>query len=368
MRMIGIGIIGTGGIAQAHAEAIRALAERARIVAVAETDPARARAFAEKHGVAKVSADRRELLADPEVRMVCICTPNATHAPLCVEALEAGKAVLCEKPIAGSLADLDLIDGARRRTGGIVASIFNWRYGSGYRAMRELVEGGAAGRVLWAQVNVLWRRTAEYYRSVGGWRGTWKGECAGPLITLGIHAIDTAFSLLAEPREVWAVVDRFTHDVEVEDTSAAVFRLADGGMASVNVTSSSHHETSQVQFVCERLAASSGTAPYTAAEWPWSLHSDDPRTRDLIASIAARPRPDREENSHLAQIRDFLDHLERGENGPVTLAGARRALEVIAGIYKAGFTGRPASLPLSSDDPFYREMNGGRTLEGRRGG
>jgi predicted dehydrogenase len=362
--VIGIGIIGTGGIAHAHAEAIRNLSERARIAAVAETDPARARAFAEKHGVGKIAADHRELLADPAIRMVCICTPNATHPSFCVEALEAGKAVLCEKPIAGSLAELDLIADACRRTGGIVASIFNWRYGGGYRAMRELVEGGAAGRLLWTQVNVLWRRTAEYYRSAGGWRGTWKGERGGPLITLGIHAIDAAFSLLAEPREVWAVVDRFTHDVEVEDTSAAVLRLADGGMASVNVTSSSHHESSQVQFVSEKLTASSNREPYAAAEWPWSFHSEDPGTRDIIAAITARPRPEREENAHLAQIRDFLDHLERGGNGPVTLTDARRSLEVIAGIYKAGFTGRPASLPLSPGDPFYREMNGGLTLEG----
>jgi len=364
--MIGVGIIGTGGIAQAHAEAIKNLAERAHLVAISETDPARARAFAEKYG-AKIAEDRRELLADPAVRMVCICTPNATHAPFCVEALEAGKAVLCEKPIAGSLAELDRIDEESRRTGGIVASIFNWRYGGGYRAMRELVEGGAAGRVLWAQVNVLWRRTAEYYRSAGGWRGTWKGECGGPLITLGIHAIDAAFSLLAEPREVSAVVERFTHDVEVEDTSAAVVRLADGGMASVNVTNTSHHESSQVQFVCEQLTASSNREPYAAAQWPWSFHSEDQRTRDLIEALTARPRPEREENAHLAQIRDFLDHLERGESGPVAPAEARRSLEVIAGIYKAGFTGRPASLPLSPDDPFYRGMNGGRTLKGRGG-
>ncbi len=364
--MIGVGIIGTGGIAQAHAEAILCLSERARIAAIVETDPARARAFAEKHGVGTIAVDRRELLADPAIRMVCICTPNATHASFCVEALEAGKAVLCEKPIAGSLAELDLIMDACRRTGGIVASIFNWRYGGGYRAMRELVKAGATGRVLWAQVNVLWRRTAEYYRSAGGWRGTWKGECGGPLITLGIHAIDAAFSLLAEPREAWAAVDRFTHDVEVEDTSAAVVRLADGGMASVNVTTANHHESSQVQFVCEQLTASSNREPYAAAQWPWSFHSEDPRTRDLIAALTARPRPEREENAHLAQIRDFLDHLERGENGPVTLAEARRSLEVIAGIYKAGFTGRPASLPLSADDPFYREMNGGHRLEGRR--
>ena len=365
--MIGVGIIGTGGIAQAHAEAIGNLAERARLVAISETDPGRARAFAEKFG-AKITADRRELLEDPSVRMVCICTPNATHASFCVEALEAGKAVLCEKPIAGSLAELDRIDEARRRTGGIVASIFNWRYGGGYRAMRELVGSGAAGRVLWAQVNVLWRRTAEYYRSAGGWRGTWEGECGGPLVTLGIHAIDAAFSLLAEPREVSAVVERFAHDVEVEDTSAAVVRLADGGMASVNVTNTSHHESSQLQFVCERLTASSNLEPYAAAQWPWSFHAEDPGTRDLLEELIARPRPGREENAHLAQIRDFLDHLERGASGPVAPAEARRSLEVIAGIYKAGLTGRPASLPLSPDDPFYHAMNGGHRLEGRRSG
>jgi predicted dehydrogenase len=364
--MVGIGIIGAGGIAAAHAEAVHSLADRARLVAVADTDRQRARAFAETHGVGKITVDHRELLADPSIRMVCICTPNATHAPLCVEALEAGKAVLCEKPIAGSLAELDAIEDARRRTGGIVGSIFNWRYGRGYRAMRELVESGAAGRVLWAQMNVLWRRTAEYYRSGGGWRGTWKGERGGPLITLGIHAIDAAFSMLAEPREVWAAVERFTHDVEVEDTSASVVRLADGGMASVNVTTSSHHETSQVQFVCERLTASSNLEPYGAASWPWFFDSVDPQTRDVLAALGSRPRPEREESSHLAQIHDFLDQLERGENGPFTTTESRRSLEVIAGIYKAGLTGEPVALPLRPEDPFYRDMNGGRRLETRR--
>jgi predicted dehydrogenase len=365
--MIGIGIIGTGGIAQAHANAIHSLTGRARLVAIAEKDPNRARAFADQHGVGKITAGRRELFDDPAIRMICICTPNATHASLCIEALEAGKAVLCEKPIAGSLAELDLVEEACRRTGGIIASIFNWRYGGGYRAMQELLDSGTTGRVLWAQANVLWHRTAKYYNSAGGWRGTWKGECGGPLLTLGIHAIDAVFSLLSEPREVWSVVNRFTHDVEVEDTSAAVVRLADGSMASVNVTSSSIHESCQLQFICERLVGVSCRGPYTTPEWPWSFQAEEPEIKRLIESLATRPRPEHEENAHLAQIRDFLDHLERGENGPVTLTEARRALEVIAGIYKAGFTGQPALLPLSSDDPFYHAMNGGYILEDRRG-
>jgi len=362
--MIGVGIIGTGSIAGDHGKALRGLPDRARIVAAADTDAERGKAFAAEFAVGKLRADYHEVLADPEVHMVCVCTPNATHPRIVVEALEAGKSVLCEKPIAGSLAECDVIAEAQRRTGGIVSSVFGWRYGLGYRAVRELLERGVAGRVLWAQVNVLWRRTGSYY---GGWRGTWQGERAGPLITLAIHAIDAVLSLLPAPREVEAFIDRFTHDVEVEDTSTSILRMADGSMLNINCTSSNQSSLTTVHLVCERMFVSSGTEPYTTAQWPWSFSSEDPETREAIEEMRSRTRPATEEPPHLSQIRDFLDHLERGESGPVTVSDARRSLEAITAIYKAAFTGSPVRLPIAADDPFAANMNGGRKLRGSWG-
>jgi predicted dehydrogenase len=315
--MIGVAIIGAGGVAHTHAKAVLDLSGRAR-------------EFAAAFSVPTSYADHRELLADPSVEMVIICAPSALHASMVVEALAAGKAVLCEKPIAASLAEIDAIAAAQARYGGMASSVFQWRYGEGLAAFRHLIEQGAAGRLLWAQANVLWRRTAEYYAR-GPWRGTWKGAGGGPLLTLAAHAIDALLSVMGTPLSVSSVVANLVHDVEVEDTSASVIRFVDGSMASINVTSANAIDTSRLAFVCEKMSACSNDSPYDAARWPWMFTSADPSSRSLIEA------------------------LTRG-------AGTKKdidLIELMTAIYKSGFTGSVVQLPISPADPFYAGMSGG---------
>lgn len=356
--MIGVGIIGAGGIAHAHARAVRDLSGQARLCAVADAGPDRARELARVFSAPKAYADHRELLADPDVQMVIICAPSALHAGMVVDALAAGKAVLCEKPIAVSLAEVDAIEAAQARYGGMASSVFQWRYGEGLAAFRRLVQSGAAGRVLWAQANVLWRRTSDYFAS-GPWRGTWKGAGGGPLLTLGAHAIDAILSVMAAPRSVCSVAANFIHDVEVEDTSASVIELADGSMASINVTSVNAIDTSRLSFVCEKMYAHSNDSPYEAARWPWELSSADPASRSLIEGLALGGQAREGADLVGMQLRDFVGRLERREQAPVSVAEARKTIECVTAIYKSGFTGSVVPLPISPDDPFYAQMNAG---------
>jgi predicted dehydrogenase len=300
--MIGVAIIGAGGVAHTHAKAVLDLSGRAR-------------EFAAAFSVPTSYADHRELLADPSVEMVIICAPSALHASMVVEA---------------SLAEIDAIAAAQARYGGMASSVFQWRYGEGLAAFRHLIEQGAAGRLLWAQANVLWRRTAEYYAS-GPWRGTWKGAGGGPLLTLAAHAIDALLSVMGTPLSVSSVVANLVHDVEVEDTSASVIRFVDGSMASINVTSANAIDTSRLAFVCEKMSACSNDSPYDAARWPWMFTSADPSSRSLIEA------------------------LTRG-------AGTKKdidLIELMTAIYKSGFTGSVVQLPISPADPFYAGMSGG---------
>jgi predicted dehydrogenase len=301
--VIGVGIIGAGGIARAHARAILGISDRARLFAAADTSPERLGGFSAEFSIPKIYGDYRELLADPDIRMVTICTPNGMHAGMAVAALEAGKAVLCEKPIAGSLSEVDAIIAAQARSGGFVSSIFQWRYGNGVSTFRGLLQQGICGRILWAQANVLWRRTAEYYTS-GPWRGSWKGERGGPLMTLASHAIDSMASVMAKPIAVSAFLANFLHDVEVEDTAAAVVRFEDGSMASVNVTSSNQSDTSRLEFICEKACVSTSFEPYSTTKWPWTIRSGEASTQALIEKFTRDVKPDTDTDLLALQVRD----------------------------------------------------------------
>jgi predicted dehydrogenase len=365
--MIAVGIIGAGGIARSHAKAIANMAGRARLYAVADSDESRAREFAGVFSAPKAYGDYRELLSDREVDMVTICTPNALHSGMAVEALAAGKAVLCEKPIAGSLTELDAIAAAQEKYGGVINSVYQWRYGEGLAAFRGLLEQGIPGRILWAQANVLWRRIAEYYAS-GPWRGSWKGERGGPLLTLASHAIDALLSVMGEPRTVFSVVANFLHDVEVEDASASTVRFSDGSMASINVTSANQTDTSRLHFICERMSALSSDTPYNTSRLPWTFLSADRPTMDRIEQTAGAVPAGTEADLIEVQVRDFIEHLERGKSAPVTVAEARKSIQLITAIYKSGFTGKLVDLPIQPEDPFYAAMNGGITLSPRWSG
>src|SRR6266513_249222 len=128
MATLGIGIIGTGGISRAHADGYRKLAGQARLVAVADIDLGRARAAADEWGVEHAFADYRELLDLKEVEAVSVCTFNRAHCGLTVAALEAGKHVLVEKPMATTTEEARRMVEAARRSGKLLMVEMKWRF------------------------------------------------------------------------------------------------------------------------------------------------------------------------------------------------------------------------------------------------
>ncbi|MEX2080393.1 MAG: Gfo/Idh/MocA family oxidoreductase, partial [Dehalococcoidia bacterium] len=126
-----MGLIGAGGIAASHIAGFDALRERARVVAVADTEPRRAMRRAAECGAEQVVTDYRDLLRDPEIDAVDIVTPAATHTPIALEALAAGKHVLCEKPVAGTLAELDRLEAGVAAGGRVFSGVFQYRCGAG---------------------------------------------------------------------------------------------------------------------------------------------------------------------------------------------------------------------------------------------
>src|SRR5918999_4203673 len=213
-------IVGTGGIAVAHVQALQGLAERTEVVAVADVDLARANTFAERWGVPHVYDGLAELLEAQQLDLVHLCTPPEQHAPLALECLRAGVTVLVEKPPTLSLAEIDALVAAERVSTGHVATVFQHRFGSAAVRLRRMAAAGELGRPLVATCSTLWYRDEDYFAAP--WRGTWESEGGGPTMGHGIHQFDLLLSILGPWREVTALAVRQAPPTDTGDGSVAL--------------------------------------------------------------------------------------------------------------------------------------------------
>src|SRR5919206_116718 len=142
-----VAFVGTGGIARLHARALSTLTDGAEIVAVCDALEERAREFADEFG-GSLYSDFTSMLEGERPDAVLVCTPNYLHAPLTLEALEAGVNVFCEKPIATTLSDATLMKATAERAGKVLYIGFNHRFIGKYALAKTLIESGEYGSVL----------------------------------------------------------------------------------------------------------------------------------------------------------------------------------------------------------------------------
>jgi len=346
-------IVGTGGIATAHARAVRETAGRASLVAVVDVDVDRAKAFAETWQVPRSYASLAELLLAEEVDLVHLCTPPGPHASLAADCLAAGVTVLVEKPPTLSLAEFDELAEAERRSTAHVATVFQHRFGTGAARLRRLAAAGELGRPLLATCTTQWYRDDDYFAVP--WRGSWVNEGGGPTMGHGIHQFDLLFSVLGPWTEVTALAARQARHTETEDVSMALVTFANGAVASVVNSVVSPRQTSALRFDYERATVEvEHLYGYTDADWtvtPAPGHEG-------VASAWAGERTT-VLSSHESQLAAVLDALDRGEPPPVTLDDAGRTMEFIAALYASAFTGeRVRRGQIASGTPFSLRMDG----------
>jgi predicted dehydrogenase len=259
-------LVGTGGIADAHVRAAQATDGRVVLTAAVDIDDARVRAFCERHKLAGAYTDYAVALATEKPDIVFIAAPPAFHAPMCIAAMEAGAWVLCEKPFCASLAELDLIEAAERRTGRYASCIFQMRFASSTAHLRRLAEQGLLGRPLVAVCNTLWFRDASYYAVP--WRGKWATELGGPTMGLGIHAMDHLLHLLGDWSEIRAMAATLDRAIEVEDVSMALIRFANGAQASVVNSALSPRQETYIRLDYQRATVElTHLYSYTRENW-----------------------------------------------------------------------------------------------------
>ncbi|HEY0187092.1 MAG TPA: Gfo/Idh/MocA family oxidoreductase [Cellulomonas sp.] len=228
-------LVGCGNIARTHAEALTRLAAHgtAELVAVQDVVPERAAAFAAEHGVR--AAGWEEVLHDPTVDAVTICTPSGTHAALGIAALEAGKHVVVEKPMDADLAQAQRLAAAAERTGRTLAVISQHRFDPATRTAVEVLADGGIGVPTLVEATVPWWRPQAYY-DADAWRGTWSGDGGGALINQAIHTVDLVLALAGPVTRVQASVATRSHAIDVEDVVCAVLTFASGAIGTLSAS------------------------------------------------------------------------------------------------------------------------------------
>ena len=350
-----------------HASALAMLADRLRLVGIAEVDLHRRRAATDAFFVPYCTNDYRELVERPDVDVVVVCTPPSRHGEVVAAALAAGKVVVCEKPLAPNLSSIDRITALGNATPERLSTVYQWRYRPEVRRIIHLRDHGRLGRLVLGRFQRFARIPAGHERT--GWWGRWDSAGGGAVMTQAIHEIDLMLHIFGPVREVDAHVATLSLPIESEDTAFATLRFESGAMAILAVSVATHDAATQFDVIGDEagvhfpwrvsakdertrrqlLTESLGEVPGTSR----LAHPEVLRVRNKLGQYAPRLSPPKPPPLHLGYWNAVADSLDNAEPLPIGLAEARRSVELVTAIYTSALVGRPVTLPLAPDTPFY---------------
>lgn len=327
----GFAIVGCGIIADIHAQGIRDT-EEAELIAVMDRNPVKAEKLASIYG-GRVYADYEELLRQPDIDVVCICTPSGIHPEQTIQAAEAGKHVFVEKPMAIQLDDLQRMQQSCEQQGVLLATVFPRRMSPQARYAREVIRSGRLGRLSLCSAYVKIYRDQAYYDSAG-WRGTWEMDGGGAMMNQGIHTVDLLQWLVGPVASLYGKSKAVLRNIEVEDTAISLLQFKNGAMGLLEITTTAY----QGQGQRLEIHGEKGTLV---------IEEDDITRLDIAGESVELPDfppfqviPD----GHRLQIRDMALAVQANKSPIIPGTEGRHSLEIILGTYESSRTGKEVQL------------------------
>lgn len=348
MRRLRVGIVGAG-IGAEHFQAYLALTDRFEVRYMCDLDDARAAQAVSGRKAVTITRNLDQILADPEIDLVDICLPPHLHLSACSAALQAGKDVICEKPLVASLAEADQLADMMQQTGRKVFPVFQYRYGAGAAKLQKLMAAGLAGTPLVGSLETHWHRDEAYYAV--DWRGSWAGERGGAILGHAIHIHDWLSFAFGEVDSVFAYLATRVNEIEVEDCASLSIRMRSGALITSSVTLGAATDTSRLRFCFSGLTAESGLEPYKLADSDWQFIARAPQRQAEIESVLADLTPPL--SGFQGLFAAIYDHLVSGQGDIVSFADGRRSIEFVTAVYRSAREGKQIHLPLNEDDPLY---------------
>lgn len=349
MDTLRVGIVGLG-IGRHHLRAYQQI-PGIEIVAVADTDPKRLEEFGAANGIPNLYDDYKPLVARDDLDIVNVCTPNFLHAPVAVAAMESGKHVLCEKPLASNLADAEAMVATAARTGRALDVTFNHRQRADVQALKAYIDQGGLGRIYHTKA---WWLRRNGIPGLGSWFTKKAMAGGGPLIDLGVHMLDMALYLLGEPRAL-AVSGAVYAELgprgrggsgmqkqlvgsgyEVEDLASAFIRL-EGNAALLLETSWATYRANNDEFGVT-LYGTEGGAEIRVVNY---VQGDTLMFYTDVAGLAVDIQPHLGKGEgHLASIRRFVDILRSGDWSSLDGREGLARTRIIDACYRSAAEGR----------------------------
>jgi UDP-N-acetyl-2-amino-2-deoxyglucuronate dehydrogenase len=346
VALVGAGVIGTH-----HGLVVSQLADRLELAAVVDVTLDRAEKLAAERG-GRPFTSLAEALRAVDVDIVSVCVPTGLHAGVAIEALDAGKNVIVEKPAETVPPRVDEIIKAQQKAGTLVTVISQHRFDAATETVLAAIERGELGRLTSGIASIDWWRGQSYYDS-GDWRGTWQLDGGGALMNQGVHTVDLLIAMMGRPVEVFAYTGVLAHErIEVEDVAVGVVRFESGGLGVLHATTAAypglsarvqvHGDRGSAVIDNDELVFFHGTPPGADPE-DRSYGSTSVRAGSDAGSTAAS-NPTGLSDSHRLQYLNFLAALEGTEPLRVDLETNRQAVALINGVYESARTGRAVEL------------------------
>lgn len=335
--MLKLGIIGVGWAGTRQAEAVAELEGEVELRCLVDNDEAHLRAVARELGIANTHTDYREALADPELDAVSACLPHALHRPVAVEAANAGKHVLCEKPLAMTVAEGREMLRAADANGVKLYCAESAVYAPLPAALRALVSEGRHIGEMTAAVCVRGFRGLDYgYPGRRAWLGEPEQGGSGTWLLHGIHTVAVIRHVFGEVVSVFAREHK-THAFvrrDVEGTVCVVLGLAAGPSVHLIQTPETKVKGAAGGYTVYGTQGSVRAYGNTV-----ELLADD----GTVAEVITCPTPGL--SSFAQEIRAFVQYVEDDVPGPTTGASELRSLAVVEAGYESMRTGKPINLP-----------------------
>ncbi len=348
-KKVRIGVIGTGGIANgAHLPGYSQIPDACEIFAMCDIVPEALESTKAKYpNVPHVVSDYKELLTMPEIDGVSVCTPNFAHHQITMDALKAGKNVLCEKPIAmNAVQGAEMVDEARR-AGKILQIGYNSRFLPSNQALKRYIDAGEIGDIYYGRAQAL------RVRGIPGW-GVFidkEKQGGGPLIDIGVHMLDLTLWFMGHPKPIAAsgityqkfgtrsdvvgFMGQWDHTkFTVEDFAAALIRFDNG--ATVMLESSFVANLKQEVQNVTLLGTEGGAEAY-----PLSLTQEKHRT---MVSYEPKIPGGNNLNTHYAEMKAFVECIRDGKEPLVTGEHGLMVAKIMDAIYKSSEEGKEVQI------------------------
>ncbi len=348
----GFGIVGCGMIANFHAKAVADI-KGAKITACFDMSAKSADRFAKANDCTPYDS-LKEMLADPKVDVVTICTPSGAHMEPAVAAANAGKHVIIEKPLEITLKRCDKIIDACEKNGVVCSTIFPSRFHESSKLMKKAVDKNKFGVLAMADAYVKWFRTQEYYDS-GAWRGMWELDGGGALMNQAIHSVDLLAWLMGDIDSITAHTATLAHErIDVEDVAVATLKFANGALGTLEASTAAF--PGYLKKI--ELYGSKGSAVLEEEDIKiWDFAKPTAADKKLLQKMAGKTQTGGGaadptaigHHGHTELFKDVLKAIKTGKKPSIDGHEGRRSVEIILAVYKAAETGKVITLPLKSD-------------------